>query len=142
MRGLLLALPNALETEQFGGLVYWVGDKSIGGKMFAMVNPEGSMDCISYVAGLERFHDLLERAGVVPAPYLARAFWVTAQRWDVWRNAEWEEELRRAHALTLSKLAASTQRSLLLPKAELRKVVTARKALLAERARAKAAGPV
>ena len=139
MRGFLLALPHVLEAEQFGGLIYWLGDKAIGGKMFAMLNPERSGDCISYPAGTARFDELLEREGLVPAPYLARAFWVMAERWDVWRNAEWEDELRGAHALTFAKLTATTQRNLQLSKTELKKVVAARKAVLAERAREKAA---
>ena len=36
-RAYLLTLPHVVETAQWGGLVFWVGDKSIGGKMFVMV---------------------------------------------------------------------------------------------------------
>ncbi len=39
VRAFLLTLPHVAETLQWGdNLVFWVGDKSIGGKMFALVN--------------------------------------------------------------------------------------------------------
>ncbi len=42
VRAYLLTLPFVEETMQWGAnLVFWVGDKSIGGKMFALVNLDG-----------------------------------------------------------------------------------------------------
>jgi predicted DNA-binding protein (MmcQ/YjbR family) len=39
MRGYLLGLPHVEETMQWGeNLVFWVGDKAIGGKMFALID--------------------------------------------------------------------------------------------------------
>ena len=39
VREYLLKLPDVEETMQWGAnLVFWVGDKAIGGKMFALVN--------------------------------------------------------------------------------------------------------
>src|SRR5271168_1794039 len=38
-REYLLRLPHVVETMQWGAnLVFWVGDKAIGGKMFAVLN--------------------------------------------------------------------------------------------------------
>ena len=136
-RTFLVSLPHVAEAEQFGGLIYWLGDKAVGGKMMAMLNFEGAGHRISYPAGPERFHELLEQDGLVPAPYLARVHWVSAERWDVFRNAEWEDELRAAHALTLGKLAPRTRRLLELAQAELDKAVAERKRVLAGRAREK-----
>ncbi len=70
---------------------------------------------ISYAAGAERFHELVERDGLKPAPYMARIFWVAAERWDAWRNAEWEDELRAAHAMTYAKLTKKMREVLALP---------------------------
>ena len=57
LRAFLLALPDVCETMQWGdNLVYWVGDKAIGGKMFALVSllpDHGAV--ISFAAGPERF---------------------------------------------------------------------------------------
>ncbi len=36
--------PARSESEQFGGLVFWVGDKAIGGKMFAWIRLEDQTD--------------------------------------------------------------------------------------------------
>ncbi len=80
---------------------------------------------------------LVELDGIVPAPYMARIHWVAAERWGVLRNAEWESELRAAHAITYEKLAPRVKAILALPKADLKKMVVARRALLAERDRAK-----
>ena len=39
LRAYLLILPHVAETMQWGAnLVFWAGDKAIGGKMFALVN--------------------------------------------------------------------------------------------------------
>ena len=139
MRKLLVSLPHVAEAEQFGGLIYWLGDKAIGGRMCAHLNFGGERYHISYPAGPERFHELLETEGLAPAPYLARAHWVAAERWDVFRNNEWEAELHAAHALTLAKLTPATRRLLDLPKAELKRAITERKQLLAAREKSKAA---
>jgi predicted DNA-binding protein (MmcQ/YjbR family) len=123
-REFLLSLPHVVETEQWGGLVFWVGDKHISGKMFVMVNPEpGAGKMISYLAGEERFHELCERDGIVPAPYFARIFWVSTDEWNAFRNSEWEDELRGAHALTLEKMPKRVRATLELPKAELKRAI-------------------
>ena len=106
-------------------MVFWVGDKAVGGKMFVMLPLDGVGPVISYPAGQERFRELLERDGVIPAPYLARIFWVSAERWAVFRRREWEEELQAAHAKVLGKLPAKVRATLELPKAELALAVEA-----------------
>lgn len=101
----MLSLPHVTEAEQWGGLLFRVGEKTAGGKMFAMLNLEpDAAGVISFGAGAERFHEFCERDGLKPAPYLARAFWVAAERWTALRNSEWEEALRAAHGLTWAKL--------------------------------------
>src|SRR6201996_973681 len=99
-RAFLLTLPHVAETLQWGdNLVFWVGDKSIGGKMFALINLDdesrlGRQPVIfSFATDPERFHELLEIEGVVPAPYLARAKWIALQHWNVFRKPELEDLL-------------------------------------------------
>src|SRR5580698_145306 len=79
IRALCLGLPQVRETLNWGHhLVYWVGDREIGGKMFAMTDVDGSgVGVLSLHCGAERLHELLEREGVRPTPYLAKHFWVT-----------------------------------------------------------------
>jgi predicted DNA-binding protein (MmcQ/YjbR family) len=136
-RAYLLTLPHVLETVQFGGLVFWVGDKAIGGKMFAWMRLEQNEDrprVVSYPAGPERYNDLLEIDGIFPAPYVARIFWVAVERWNVFRTIEWEHELRAAHTLTLNKLPPKTRATLAMPAAQQKRMISERKKLLAARA--------
>lgn len=134
-RALLLCLPYVVETMQWGNnLVFWVGDKAIGGKMFALVNLDADGKAvISYAAGAERYAELMEQEGLAPAPYFARIFWVAAEGWGAHRDADWERELRAAHALTLEKLSAPTRRALDMPAAEVKKMVKERRAAAAEK---------
>ena len=114
-RAFLLTLPHVAETLQWGdNLVFWVGDKAIGGKMFALVNLSADAHgVISFAAGSERFNEFLELEGFYPAPYLARAHWVAAERWDALRAADWQAELRNAHAVIFAKLPKRTRETLL-----------------------------
>jgi predicted DNA-binding protein (MmcQ/YjbR family) len=143
-RAFLLSLPHVVETRQWGdNLVFWVGDKAIGGKMFCLLNLE-SMDqdsgrsaseraVVSYPAGAERFAELVEREGLLPAPYFARIFWVAAERWSALRNAEWEDELRMAYAITLAKLPSRARAAIALPPRELAKLIANHRRVLVER---------
>jgi predicted DNA-binding protein (MmcQ/YjbR family) len=136
IRAFLLSLPHVVETAQFGGLVFWVGDKAIGGKMFAWVKLEQTDNhprVISYPAGPERFAELLELDGLFPAPYVARIHWVAAERWSVFRTAEWEHQLRIAYDLTLSKLPPKTRANLTLPRTKQRQLIAERRKLLSSK---------
>src|ERR1700757_1041929 len=106
IRALCLALPHVKETVNWGHhLVYWAGDRDLGGKMFAMTDLDGSGNGVLWFhCGAEGFHELIENEGIIPSPYLARAFWVTVQRWNVLRPREIERELQNAHALIFAKL--------------------------------------
>jgi predicted DNA-binding protein (MmcQ/YjbR family) len=138
IRAYILTLPHTVETMQWGAnLVFWVGDKAIGGKMFALVNLDGDASgVISYAAGPERYSELLEIEGIIPAPYMARIFWVAAENWSVFRTSEWEKELSAAHSLTLNKLPPKVRATLALPATQQKRLIAERRKLLA----AKAAG--
>ena len=69
-----LALPAVTED------VKWDDDLvfSVGGKMFcvAMLEPPHRL---SFKCDAEQFVELVEREGIIPAPYLARAKWVSVE---------------------------------------------------------------
>jgi len=141
LRAFLLKLPHVVETRQWGNnLVFWVGDKAVGGKMFALVNlddPGGTRlarTAFSFAASRERFHELLENEGVIPAPYFARAHWVALEDWNSLPWRELEELLREANEIVFNKLPARTKGVLAMPAAQ-------RKRLIAERRVALAAAP-
>ena len=131
-RTYLNSLPHVVECEQWGGLVYWVGDKAIGGKMFTMIRLERSESQVaSFAAGPERFAEMVEQEGLLPAPYMARIFWVAAERWDALRDREWEEAWTAAHGLTLAKLPAKVQAVFGLSKAARKRLIAERRTVLA-----------
>jgi predicted DNA-binding protein (MmcQ/YjbR family) len=141
LRKYLLSLPHVVETMQWGAnLVFWVGDKAIGGKMFALVNLDEPVAqernlVLSYALGAARYGELLEREGLVPAPYMARIHWVAAEGWEVFTAAEWQRELRAAYEITLAKLPPRTRKVLALPAAEQRRMIAERRKRLATRER-------
>jgi predicted DNA-binding protein (MmcQ/YjbR family) len=139
IRDLCLALPHVVETLNWGHhLVYWVGDRDIGGKMFAMTDVDGTgVGVLWFHCGAERFHELLEKERIFASPYLAKAHWVTLERWDALRPREIEEELSRAHALIYEKLPKRVKTVLVLPDKERAKVIRERKKTVAARAKAK-----
>ncbi len=143
VREFLRKLPHVEETVQWGeNLVFWVADKSIGGKMFAVLNldKDGRVP-ISFAAGPEKFSELLEIDGVIPAPYLARAHWVAVERWDSFRQREWQEHLQHARDLIEARLPKKTRDVLAMPDAERKKIVSARKKAPAAKQKSEARKP-
>ena len=135
LRAFLLSLPHVTETMQWGdNLVFWVGDKAIGGKMFALANLSGSgHGVLSFAAGPVRYAELLEVDGAFPAPYMARIYWVAIERYDVFSSNELKEHLQYAHSMVYDKLPKRTKDVLALPSAERKKLIAARKKVLASR---------
>jgi predicted DNA-binding protein (MmcQ/YjbR family) len=71
VRKICRALPGVTEDVKWGNdLVF-----SVGGKMFTAVDLEPPHS-ISFKCSDEMFGELVERPGIIPAPYLARAKWV------------------------------------------------------------------
>jgi len=135
IREICMALPHVEETLNWGHrLVYWVGPRAIGGKMFATTDVDGTgTGVLWFHAGAERFHELLETDGIIPAPYMARAHWVTVERWNVLRSREFEDELKRAHALIYEKLPKRVKAALELPEKERKRLVREKKKVLKDK---------
>jgi predicted DNA-binding protein (MmcQ/YjbR family) len=132
IREICMAMPHVCETVNWGHhLVYWAGDRDIGGRMFASTDLDGSgVGVLSFHCGPERFHELLEVEGIRPTPYSAKQFWVTLERWDAFRRRQIEDELKRAYDLIFAKLPPRTKKILLLPEKERAKVIRERKKAL------------
>ena len=108
LRDLCLSLPGV--TEQ----IQWEKDLvfKVGGKMFCVTctDLDPSHDVLaSFKCDEETFAQLLEREGVVPAPYLARARWVGLRSFDVLEDREYRALIPRAHALVTSTLPKRVQ---------------------------------
>ena len=114
-------------------LVYWAGDKAVGGKMFALINLDEARRnatgvprpplVLSFHAGAARSAELLETEGIVPAPYLARAGWVALERWDALRSHELRALLTNAHAQVFARLPRRTRDILALPRKQAEQII-------------------
>jgi predicted DNA-binding protein (MmcQ/YjbR family) len=89
-------------TEQ----IQWGNDLvfKVGGKMFAVAALEPGAHWLAFKCRPEVFAELVEREGIIPAPYLARAHWVALETKDAVRLAELVALLREAYELVLAKL--------------------------------------
>jgi predicted DNA-binding protein (MmcQ/YjbR family) len=106
--------------------------------MFAMTDLDGTgTGVLWFHCGAERFHELLENEGICASPYLAKAHWVTMERWDALKPRQVEDELRRARDLIYERLPKRTKAVLALPDKERANVIRERKKLVAPREKAK-----
>jgi predicted DNA-binding protein (MmcQ/YjbR family) len=96
-----LSFPHVTEVVLWGNdLVF-----KIGGKMFAVIGLAPASDhCMSFKCTPEKFAELVERSGIVPAPYVARYHWVALERFDALDEKELKTLLRTAYDLVLAKL--------------------------------------
>ena len=78
-----------------------------GGKMFCVVNTERPHQ-MSFKCTPEAFAELVQRNGMIPAPYLARAMWVQeTELGAALERRELEPLLRSAYDLVVAKLPKS-----------------------------------
>src|SRR4051812_37029427 len=105
VRQYCLSLPHATETVQWGSdLVF-----KIGGKMFAVLPLEPARIWLSFKCSPEKFAELTEREGIIPAPYLARAQWIALETEGALRRSELKPLLREAYDLVLARLPKKAQ---------------------------------
>jgi predicted DNA-binding protein (MmcQ/YjbR family) len=107
--GWLLPLAGVSSTRKWDhDLVY-----AVAGKMFAVHCVDGAdAGRLSFKVEDDRFLELTDRDGIVPAPYLARARWVTLPKPDDF-EAEWiHERLLISYRLVRAKLPKQVQATL------------------------------
>ena len=108
VRQYCLSLPYTTEKVQWeDNLVF-----KVGGKMYAVVALEPGERWLSFKSTPDEFAELLERPGIVPAPYLARAHWVCLESERALPDSEIKRLLGRAHQLTFARLPRKTQAAL------------------------------
>lgn len=86
---------------------------TVAGKMFCATRLDDSgQGSLSFKVEDDRFLELTERPGFIPAPYLARAHWVQVERPDRLPKPELQALLRRSYELVRLKLPKKLQREL------------------------------
>ncbi len=109
VREFCLSLPHVTERVQ------WENDLlfCIGGKMFAVVALEPSHGvCLSFKCTPEKFAELTERNGVIPAPYVARYHWVALESFAALPDRELKKLLNNAYELIRDKLPRKVRQQL------------------------------
>ena len=84
----------------------------VAGKMFAVAALEPGDHWLSFKCAPEVFAELVERPGIAPAPYMARAHWVSLETANAMPRAEIRERLRTAYDLVFEKLPRKTRSAL------------------------------
>jgi predicted DNA-binding protein (MmcQ/YjbR family) len=108
VRQYCLSLPHTTEKVQWeDDLVF-----KVGGKMYAVVALEPDDHWLSFKCTPAEFAELVERPGLAPAPYLARAHWVSLQQQGALAQAELMRLLRQGYDLVLAKLPKKTREAL------------------------------
>ncbi|HZH44394.1 MAG TPA: MmcQ/YjbR family DNA-binding protein [Lysobacter sp.] len=86
---------------------------SVAGKMFCVLCVRGSdAGRVSFKVEDERFLEFTDRPGFAPAPYLARAKWVTVGRPCELPSGELRTLVRRSYELVRARLSKKLQREL------------------------------
>ena len=81
--------------------------------MFVVVALDASSDhCMSFKCTPERFAELTEQDGIIPAPYVARYHWVALERFDALSDRELKELVKTAYQLVREKLPKKIQAQL------------------------------
>ena len=107
IRSICRKLPEVTEDVKWGHDLCFC----VAGKMFTVVSLERP-HAIAFKCTPEMFGELVERPGIIPAPYMARNMWVQAQELgETLERREIEPLIRTAYELVVAKLPKSRRPS-------------------------------
>lgn len=108
IREFCLALPGATEDVKWGNdLTFCVAKK-----MFAVTGLDSTTSGISLKCTPEKFAELVERTGIIPAHYVARYHWVTVEKLDAVTTDELKDLIKHSYQLVREKLSKKLQHEL------------------------------
>ena len=109
VRELCLSFPGATEKVTWGhDLTFRINEK-----IFAVTVLEPAKVWLSFKCSAENFAELTERAGIIPAPYMARNQWVALESREALHKEDLAALLRESYDLVFTKLPRKTQEALL-----------------------------
>jgi predicted DNA-binding protein (MmcQ/YjbR family) len=116
IRNLCLSFPQTTEQMQWGDdLVF-----KVAGKIHAVTALNPAKIWLCFKVSPEKFVELTERPGIIPAPYLARAKWVALETKDALSSDELAVLLRESYDMVVAKLPKKTREALASGKAHSR----------------------
>ena len=108
IRDLCLSFPHTTEQIQWGDdLVF-----KVAGKIHAITVLRPAKTWLCFKVSAEKFAELTERPGVIPAPYLARAKWIALETKDALSSSELTLLLRESYDMVIAKLPRKTREAL------------------------------
>lgn len=107
LREYCLSLPGAGEDIKWGNNLCF----TVAGKIFCIADLEPP-DHVSFKVTDEEFEELSQTDGFIPAPYLAKARWVTVVDRSSLNIKMWKQYILQSYRLIRSKLPKKTQLSL------------------------------
>ena len=108
IRAFCLSLPGATEDVKWGNdLTFCVGQK-----MFAVTGLDSASQSISFKCTPEKFAELVEQDGIIPAHYVARYHWVTVENLDALKAEELKDLIKNSHRMVAEKLPKGVKKQL------------------------------
>ena len=108
LRKFCLAFPGATEDIKWGNDLCF----NVGGKMFTVTSADSSDGGVSLKTTPEKFAQLTERPGIIPARYVARYHWITIENLKAVTATELKDLIRESYTLVFDKLPAKVRTSL------------------------------
>lgn len=108
LRKLCLSFPHATEDVKWGKDLCFL----IGGKMFCATGLEDVVTQVSFKCTPEKFAELTERDGIIPAPYVARYHWVAVENPSALDEEEFEDLVSKSYLLVYENLPLKQRKAL------------------------------
>lgn len=107
LRKYCLSFPHTTEDVKWGNDLCFC----VGGKMFCVTGLDAGSH-LSFKTAPEKFAELIERDGIIPAPYVARYHWVAVEKPDAIDGAELKELIASSYQLVFDKLPKKVRAAL------------------------------
>jgi len=110
MQAFSRSLPEVKEDVKWGADLCFTIDT----RMFAVFGTrDGKAFNVGFKCDPERFLELTDQDGIIPAPYLAKAHWVLVEKSSALSDAQAKALIRRSYELIVAKLSKRRQQQLL-----------------------------
>ena len=107
IRNYCLSLPYTTEDIKWGNDLLF----RISGKIFAAMSLDPPHS-LSFKCTPQKFDELIEVEGIIPAPYMARNKWVMLERLDALSDSDVKRLIKISYEMVFAKLTKKTQAEL------------------------------
>lgn len=99
LRRFCLSFPDATENLQWGDDLCF----KVRGKIFMILGLDSVPQRLCFKCDPETFAELVEREGIIPAPYVGRYKWVMVEDSAALKNSELEDLIRKSYEMVVAK---------------------------------------